>query len=96
MSETVTVSQAARLLGVSRSKIWALLREGTLQAQPNPLDKRQKLISLSALRELRREPRIIPAESTPTSTLHSVGAGSNASVRSDELESYLQEHWHPS
>lgn len=52
MTETVTIAEAATRLGVSRQKVWSLVREGVLQAYQNPLDKRQKLIPADALREL--------------------------------------------
>lgn len=95
MQETVTVAEAARRLGVSRSKVWALLREGSLVATRNPLDKRQKLISVSSLKELQGYTRSTVAGTRPTDSLHSVGAGSNPDVRSDELEAYLKERWRP-
>jgi hypothetical protein len=92
MADEMTVTEAARWLGVSRSKIWALLREGTLEAHQNPLDKREKLITLAALRKLKGQSQT-PLDGRPTSRLRSVGAGSNRDVNSDEIEDYLREHW---
>jgi hypothetical protein len=95
MADEMTVTEAARWLDVSRSKIWALLREGTLEAHQNPLDKREKLITLAALRKLKGRGQS-PLDGRPTSRLRSVGAGSNRDVHSDKIEDFLREHWHPS
>jgi hypothetical protein len=90
MADEMTTSEAARWLGVSRSKISALLREGTLKAHQNPLDKREKLISVAALRKLRGHSQS-PLDGRPTSRLRSLGAGSNPDVHSDEIEDYLRD-----
>ena len=39
-----TVGQAAEALGVSRWKMWKLIEAGEIKTEPNPLDKREKLI----------------------------------------------------
>jgi excisionase family DNA binding protein len=95
MQKTVTVTEAAQRLGVSRSKIWSLLREGVLEAERNPLDKRQKLIPVASLQKLQDHAQADASGGRPTDALRSVGAGSNPNVRSDELEAYLREHWRP-
>lgn len=43
----VTVQTAADMLGVSRRRIWDLIRQGSIEAIQNPLDKREKLIPQS-------------------------------------------------
>lgn len=43
--DLITAMEARALLGVSRLKMRDLLREGALRHFPNPLDKRQKLVS---------------------------------------------------
>jgi hypothetical protein len=43
-AELITLTEARRILGVSRMKVWRLVKEGTLTAISNPLDKRQKLV----------------------------------------------------
>jgi hypothetical protein len=45
--EDLITAEAARLeiLRVSPKKMAALLKEGTIRHYPNPLDKRQKLVS---------------------------------------------------
>jgi excisionase family DNA binding protein len=40
----VTMTEAQEMLGVSRFKIWQLVKEGKLQAYQSELDRRQKLI----------------------------------------------------
>ena len=44
-SDLITVSEARSLLGVSHTKISALVRSGDLRCFPNLLDKREKLVS---------------------------------------------------
>ena len=53
----ITASEAAETLGVSRKKIAELIRVGELPTKNDPLDKRVKLIALSAVEELRRSSR---------------------------------------
>jgi len=49
-----TVRQAAEVLGVSRWKMWKLLEAGTIKAEANPLDKREKLIPVGEVEQLAR------------------------------------------
>lgn len=46
MSESpyMTVSEARDFLGVSKKKIASLIEDGVLTTEPNPLDKRSKLV----------------------------------------------------
>jgi hypothetical protein len=46
-NDLMAVSEAQRLLGVSHAKMAQLIREGTLRHFPNPLDRREKLVSRS-------------------------------------------------
>jgi excisionase family DNA binding protein len=48
----VTVQIAAETLGVSRRRIWDLIRQGSIEAIQNPLDKREKLIPQSEIDRL--------------------------------------------
>jgi len=43
--DLITASEARRLLGVSAVKIAQLIKDGTLRHFPNPLDRREKLVS---------------------------------------------------
>lgn len=57
-TDLISVSEARRLLGVSRFKIAELIRRGLLRSYENPLDRRFKLISraeLLALKPVRAE-----------------------------------------
>ncbi len=40
----VTLGEATEVLGVSRFKVWQLVREGVLPTFVSPLDRRQKLV----------------------------------------------------
>jgi excisionase family DNA binding protein len=52
MTVAVTMTEAARRLGVSRVTVRRLVREGRLPVTENPLDKRQKLIPEEAIADL--------------------------------------------
>ena len=49
-----TISKARELFGVSKNKMWRLVREGTLEVFANPLDKREKLVRRVDVEELVR------------------------------------------
>jgi hypothetical protein len=51
-AELITLTAARNILGVSRTKIWRLVREGTLIVYSNPLDKREKLVKRSQVEAL--------------------------------------------
>lgn len=87
MADAVTVTEAAARLGVSRQKVWALVKEGMLEARQNPLDKREKLIPVAALR------RLEPGRSSRR--FRSDGSGANPDVQSIDVEEYLRERWRP-
>ena len=59
--EFVTMREAQEILGVSKFKMWQLVRDGHLTAYQSPVDRRQKLIKRADLDALRR-PAPIPAE----------------------------------
>ncbi len=52
--EFVTMTAAQEILGVSRFKIWQLVKEGKLETFRSELDRREKLIRRSDLDALRR------------------------------------------
>lgn len=43
-SDYVSVAEARDMLGVSEPKIARMIKEGLLKADPNPVDKRGKII----------------------------------------------------
>jgi excisionase family DNA binding protein len=53
MSDLLTLNDAAEYLGVSRMKLWRLMKEGKLTAVINELDNREKLISKMELDALK-------------------------------------------
>jgi excisionase family DNA binding protein len=55
--DTVTMKEAAQLLGVSNAKLWRMVRDGVLLAYQNPLDRREKLIRRADIDHLRAEGR---------------------------------------
>ena len=58
-SAYVTVTEAAELLGISRVTLWRIIGAGVLQTEPNPLDRRSRLLARAAVQELRT--RGVPA-----------------------------------
>ena len=54
ITDLITMAEAGRLLGVTRNKMWLLVKEGTLEAVINPLDKRSKLVRWADVQNLRR------------------------------------------
>lgn len=90
----VTVTEAARLLGVHREKVRRLIARGTLISRPGVLDARQTLIAKTELEALlrreggrptrpRRLPRTIAIYDGPVD------------VPSSEIDRYMREHWRP-
>ena len=57
----VTMSEAQEILGVSRFKIWQLVKEGKLPTFRSELDRREKLIRRSDLDAI-RQPRADDAD----------------------------------
>lgn len=66
MDDTLTMTEAARRLGVSRVKVRALIKEGVLPAMTNPLDKRERRIPVIAIEQLETHSRFIPATEQAT------------------------------
>ena len=84
MEETVTITEAARRLGVSRNKVGTMVRDGQLTAWQNPLDKRERLIPLQSIEELR-------AGGSAAHRLRPLIAGivSDPTFQSEDVEDYL-------
>lgn len=61
-SEYVTVAVARDMLRVTKRRIAEMIEEGTLPSEPNPFDKRSKLIKRSDVEALLRKR---PAKSLP-------------------------------
>lgn len=91
MPDSMTVREAAGYLGVSRTKIWTLIKEGSLPAARNPLDKRERLIPLSAIQRLQQEADA-GGEPRPCPSTFGMDDGPVV-VPSDELEEYMRANW---
>ena len=53
-TELATISEAARFLGVSRTKVWLLVKNNIIPYQKDPLDDRKKLVRKSDLEQLKQ------------------------------------------
>jgi excisionase family DNA binding protein len=53
-AELATMAEAARILGVSRTKVWHLVKKNIIPSQKDPLDDRKKLVRKSDLEQLKR------------------------------------------
>lgn len=53
MMDTLPLAQAAQYLGVSRRKVWQLVKKGQLKAERDPLDERRKLVKVQDLERLK-------------------------------------------
>lgn len=51
-AEYVTIQGAAAALGVTRRRIWQMVKSGDIEARTNPLDRREKLIPQSEIDRL--------------------------------------------
>jgi len=54
--ELISVTEARELLGVSHTKLWQFMKDGTLTVYTSPLDKRKKLVSKAEVLSL-KDPR---------------------------------------
>ena len=52
-SDLVNVAEAQRILGVSHFKMSQLIKDGMLNHYPNPIDRRQKLLSKAEVESLK-------------------------------------------
>ena len=69
-SEFVTMTEAQELLGVSRFKIWQLVRNGEIETFESQLDRRQKLIRRADLDALRNpRPRLVNGDAKKAAAL---------------------------
>jgi hypothetical protein len=83
----VTMREAATFLGVSPTKMWQLVKQGILSTEPNPLDRREKLVRIEDLERIRAsKPRPRPT---------SIGIVSDGTLQSTDIDDYMREHWRP-
>jgi excisionase family DNA binding protein len=105
-ANSVTIREAAGLLGVSRTKVWYMVRRGELPAYPDPLDRRQRLVPVESLRAI-LEQRGGPigradvskgtmekvAGSKPAFTSDGIASNPDA-VPSSEIKDWVRRTWH--
>jgi excisionase family DNA binding protein len=53
MNGMLTLGEAAEFLGISRKKMWSLVRDKLISAHTSPLDRRKKLFKKSDLLKLK-------------------------------------------
>lgn len=102
MSEAITMTEAARRLGISRVTLRRLVRDGRLPVTENPLDKRQKLIPEDAIARISGDRAGHRDTSAHESVLEgkwpwpeTIGIVDDLGVRSDEVEAWLEANWRP-
>lgn len=102
--DTVTVTEAARLLGTTNERIARLIKRGVLTSRVSNLDRRRRLIPREQVERILQEEGRKP----PTRLTHPEMAGRSRprprtigmytgpiKVTSDEIDEYLAEHWKP-
>ena len=82
MQDALTMTEAAKRLGITRVTLGRLVRGGSLPTMENPLDKRQRLIPEWAIRKLEGQ--------TPRPRPRSIGSVADLGIRSDEVEEWLE------
>ncbi|MBV9282799.1 MAG: helix-turn-helix domain-containing protein [Chloroflexi bacterium] len=84
------MTEAARRLGITRTTLRRLVKEGRLPTAENPLDKRQRLIPLRALETLRG------AGDSPPRLPRTLGIVHDPTLQSSELEDMMEAEWRQS
>lgn len=102
--ETVTVTEAARLLGTTNERIARLIKRGVLTSRVSNLDRRRRLIPREEVERILHEedwkPPTRPAHPETAASLRprprTIGMYTGPlEVTSDEIDEYLSEHWKP-
>jgi excisionase family DNA binding protein len=88
MGRTLTIKQTAETLGVSRTKVWAMVRAGELEAVQDPIDKRQRLVSAESVQEL-LDRRGQPKRKLP----RTIGMVSDGTIQSRDAKGWIRSHW---
>lgn len=91
MDAHLSVTEAASFLGVSRTTVWAMVRDGRLPAFPDPVDRRRKRISRDDLVRLRER---ADADTALRRWPKSVGVYDGpVEVPARDAEEYMARHW---
>ena len=91
MQDRLTIREVADELGISRTTVWTMVKNGELSASVNPIDKRQHLVPRLAVEQLKERGRTSRRRMPRT-----FGMVSDPTLQSTELEDYMREHWLPS
>ena len=86
LDDGISLREAARLLGVSRTKLWTVVKRGEIEAHPDPLDRRQRLVSRAAIERLVRQ------RSGHSLRPSSIGIVDDPAFQSSEAEEYMRRH----
>lgn len=95
---TVTVGEAARMLGTTKERIARLIAKGVLTSQPSRLDRRRTLIPRAEVEGILREETYRPPAKTgtryPQPRPRTAGLYTGpVEIPSDEVEEYLRNQW---
>jgi excisionase family DNA binding protein len=102
--DTVTVTEAAQMLGTTKERIARLIRRGVLTSRASDLDRRRRLIPREEIERILREEgwnppkRRKPSEATSSSRPRPRTIGmydGPMKVTSDEVDEFLAKHWKP-
>jgi excisionase family DNA binding protein len=97
--DTLTVNEAAQLLGTTKEKIARLVRQGVLTSRVSVVDARRRLIPRAEVeRILRDEARVgssgvsagTPSRPRPRTAGMYTGP---LEIEADEVDDYLRDHW---
>jgi excisionase family DNA binding protein len=99
----VTVTEAARMLGVRKEKIARLVKKGVLTSRPSIVDARRRLIPRGQVEKIVEEEGVTAdasanggGEDAERPRPNIVGIVSDGSLQSTDIEDYMREHWRPS
>ena len=92
MQDKMTIREVAQYLGISRTTVWNMIKKGELPATQNPVDKRERLVPVAAVEQLKERGRgKEPRRPIP----RTFGMVADPTLQSTELEDYMRDHWHP-
>lgn len=92
----IPLREAAKRLGISRTKLWSMVRNGDVEVRPDPLDRRQRLVSVQAIDTLLAD-RALEAGPKRSGTKRFISDGIEGNpnaVPSDRIKEWVRETWH--
>lgn len=101
--DTVTVTEAARMLGTTNERIARLIKSGILSSRGSALDRRRRLIPRAQVEQILREEGWYPpkrrtgSETRPEQPRpRTLGMYKGPmKVTSADVDDYLADHWKP-